>query len=145
MTLRPRFRAATAVVGCLAIALFLDACADSSSRPTEPNPAAPAPVPAPAPSATPMPTESDLVIEIVAENGNMSFVPASASVQVGQRVRWHNAHVLTHTATQDGGGFDTGFIAPGATSPAITIATPGTLGYHCRVHPNMVGSVRLAQ
>lgn len=159
MTGRSRFRLAAALAACLAAAFILDSCGDSSSFPTEPNPspapsarpvpaptATPAPAPAPpAPSPTPLPTEPDLVIEIVAINGNMSFIPANASVQAGQLVRWHNAHLDTHTATQDGGGFDTGFIRPGATSAPITITAPGTLTYHCQIHPSMVGSVRLAR
>jgi len=71
----------------------------------------------------------------------MSFAPATASLQVGQQVRWHNADRITHTATQDGGGFDTGFLAPGATSASITVTAPGTLRYHCSVHPSMVGAL----
>jgi plastocyanin len=71
----------------------------------------------------------------------MSFSPNPASVQVGQRIVWHNADVFTHTATQDSGGFDTGSIAPGGTSAPITLNAPGTVGYHCTVHPSMVGTL----
>jgi plastocyanin len=78
-------------------------------------------------------------------NGNMSFVPATATVQVGQQVRWHNAHTVTHTATRDGGGFDTGFIAPGATSAPITVTTAGRLSYHCEIHPSMVAALDAAE
>jgi plastocyanin len=80
----------------------------------------------------------------VAINGSMSFTPQTPSLQVGQQVRWHNAHSITHTATQDGGGFDTGFIAPGATSAPITVNAPGTLSYHCEIHPSMVGALNVA-
>jgi plastocyanin len=81
------------------------------------------------------------VIDIVAENGNMSFAPATANLQVGQQVQWHNVDNITHTATQDGGGFDTGLIRPGATSAPITVTTAGTLRYHCEIHPSMVGAI----
>jgi plastocyanin len=75
----------------------------------------------------------------------MSFAPAAASLQVGQQVRWHNADTTVHTATQDGGGFDTGFILPGGTSAPITVSAPGTLRYHCSVHPSMVGSLNVSR
>jgi plastocyanin len=102
----------------------------------------PTPAPTPTPSPTPAPT---IVIQIVAINGNMSFSPATANVRVGQQVVWHNAHSDTHTATQDGGGFDTGLIRPGATSAPITVTAPGTLRYHCEIHPVMVGVLDVAQ
>jgi plastocyanin len=73
----------------------------------------------------------------------MSFSPNPASVQVGQQVRWRNADSVTHTATQDGSGFDTGSIAPGATSAPITFSAPGTIGYHCQIHPSMVGTLNV--
>jgi plastocyanin len=75
----------------------------------------------------------------------MGFVPATADVQLGQQVRWHNADSTTHTATQNGSGFDTGFIRPGATSVPITVTTAGTLNYHCEIHPEMLGALRVAQ
>jgi plastocyanin len=74
-------------------------------------------------------------------NGKNSYSPSPASVQVGQQVRWRNTDNLTHTATQDGGGFDTGSIAPGATSAPITLSAPGTINYHCTPHPSMVGTL----
>ena len=74
-------------------------------------------------------------------NGANSFSPSPASVQVGQQISWHNADAIAHTATQDGGGFDTGAISPGGTSAPITVSTAGTLGYHCAFHPSMVGTL----
>ena len=75
--------------------------------------------------------------------GDKSYTPSSASVSVGQQVAWHNADSIAHTATQDGGGFDTGRISPGATSAPVPINRTGTLSYHCTVHPSMVGEVRV--
>jgi plastocyanin len=86
-----------------------------------------------------------VVIEIVGDRRSMSFSPASVSLRVGQQVRWHNADTVVHTATQDGGGFDTGLIRPGATSAPVTVTTPGTLAYHCEVHPDMVGALSVAE
>lgn len=101
----------------------------------------PAPTPTPTPNPTPTPGPSLVVVEILGEAGNMSFSPAAASLRVGDQVRWHNADRIVHTATQDGGGFDTGLIPAGATSAPITVTTSGTLRYHCAVHPSMVGAL----
>lgn len=74
----------------------------------------------------------------------MSFKPNPAPVQVGQQIRWHNADVFAHTATQNGGGgFDTGSIAPGGTSGPITLSAPGNIGYQCGFHPSMVGTLNV--
>jgi plastocyanin len=75
--------------------------------------------------------------------GDKSYAPGTANVVVGQQVRWHNDDGVSHTATQNGGGFDTGPIAPGSTSAPITFNKKGTLDYHCTVHPSMVGKVHV--
>jgi plastocyanin len=75
----------------------------------------------------------------------MSFSPSTASVQAGQQVQWHNADGIAHTATQNGGGFDTGTILPGGTSAPITITATGAIGYHCVFHPSMVATVTVTQ
>lgn len=103
------------------------------------------PTPAPAPTPAPTPTPNALVIQIVGEKGNMSFTPDSASLQAGRQVRWHNTDAITHTATQDGGGFDTGFIPPGGTSAPITVTTAGAITYHCAIHPSMVGALNVTR
>jgi plastocyanin len=74
---------------------------------------------------------------------SMTFSPASASVAAGQQIVWHNADSVAHTATQDGGGFDTGLISPGATSGPVTLSTTGTVGYHCAVHPFMTATLNV--
>jgi plastocyanin len=156
--MRHRSRSRTAVVMAIGLtAAWLVGCGGGySSSPTATNPgprptpapsSSPTPTPNPMPSATPTPApaQSTVVIDIVAINGNMSFRPATASLRVGQQVRWHNAHTDTHTATQDGGGLDTGLIRPGATSAPITVTAPGTLRYHCEIHPVMVGALVVTQ
>jgi plastocyanin len=143
-------------------ALLITSCNGSSSpvgssalppaaAPTPaPTPApSPTPTPSPEPAASPMPTPSPtptpvpgpVTIEIEGMDGGRSFSPSPASVTAGQQVRWHNVDSIAHTATQNGGGFDTGSIAPGATSAPITLTTTGTIGYHCAFHPSMVGTL----
>jgi plastocyanin len=84
---------------------------------------------------------ADVTITIIAENGNMSFSPDPATVNVGQRVAWRNSAGAIQTATQNGGTFDTGTINSGATSGAITMTTAGSFSYHCSLHPAMVGTL----
>jgi plastocyanin len=84
-----------------------------------------------------------IIIDIVGINGSMSFSPNPASVRVGQQIVWRNTDAIAHTATQDVGGFDTGPIAPGGTSAPITLGAAGTIGYHCKIHPSMVGTLNV--
>ena len=143
---RHSLRTAGLIAGCLTAALLLNACGGYSSSPTTPYPSAqPSPTPSPTPTPASTPGADAVVVEILGENGNMSFNPALASLQVGQQIRWHNADTTVHTATQDGGGFDTGFLAPGATSASITLNAAGSLRYHCSVHPSMVGTLNVTQ
>ena len=69
------------------------------------------------------------------------FSPKPIQVTVGSTVSWTNATAPVHTATSDTGAWDTGNIAPGATSSAISFPTAGTFAYHCAIHPSMTGSV----
>jgi len=143
---RHSLRTAGLITGCLTAAMLLNACGGYSSSPTTPYPSPqPSPIPSPTPTPAPTPSANAVVVEILGENGNMSFSPALATLQVGQQVRWHNADRTVHTATQDGGGFDTGFLAPGATSASITLNAAGSLRYHCSVHPSMLGALNVTQ
>jgi plastocyanin len=133
--------------------LLIGSCGKSSYTPTMPYVAAPSPTPAPTPTPTPTPepgptpspaptpVPDSITISINGMNGSQSFSPNPAGVKVGEQIRWHNADSVAHTATQDGGGFDTGAISPGATSAPITLTTAGTINYHCAFHPSMVGTL----
>ncbi len=82
---------------------------------------------------------ADVTITITGQNGASSYSPSPANVTIGQTVAWRNSGGMTHTATQTGGGFNTGNIANGATSAPITINTAGDLNYECNIHPSMTG------
>jgi plastocyanin len=101
---------------------------------------------APTPTTTtttvpPTTATADLVISILGDQGGMSFSPASATLRVGQTVAWRNNDTDLHTATQDGGRFNTGNITRGATSAPIAMSAAGAFPYHCALHPGMVGSL----
>ncbi|MGX9936701.1 cupredoxin domain-containing protein [Advenella kashmirensis] len=67
---------------------------------------------------------------------NMQFVPATLTVRPGDKVRWVNKDLVTHTASATGSQFDSGDISAGA-SWTYTVQKTGTLGYVCRYHPGM--------
>lgn len=66
------------------------------------------------------------------------FSPQLVIVARGGTVRWTNNDITTHTAT--GNTFDTGTLAPGASSTK-TFATVGSFNYVCSLHSGMTGTV----
>jgi plastocyanin len=111
-----------------------------SSTPAAPSTPAPTPAPTPTPAAN-----ADLVISILGDSGNMSFSPANATLRVGQTVAWRNDDTDVHTATDNGGRFNTGTVARGTRSAPITMTSAGSFPYHCQFHPGMVGSLTVTQ
>jgi plastocyanin len=109
-------------------------CGSSNSSPTSPGPT-------PAPGGGGGGTAADVMITINGMDGSLSFSPGNASVKAGQTVAWKNADSITHAIAQDGGGFSTSSIGPGATSAPITVSTTGNMPYHCSIHPTMTGAL----
>jgi len=94
---------------------------------------------------TPTPSDSGVVtINVVAINGAQSFSPNPATVPSGQTVVWHNVDNITHRVVLNDRSVDTGDLAPGASSQAMTIGGAGGGQYHCSIHPVMVGSLNQA-
>jgi plastocyanin len=120
--------------GLLLLAVTATGCSGSSYT----SPTTPTPTPTPGGGA-------DVTITITGMNGSQSFSPNPATAKAGQKVAWYNADNTTHTATADGGSFNTGNIAPGATSSPITVASLGSFNYHCQIHPTMVGTLTVTQ
>ena len=87
--------------------------------------------PAPSPPGTP---SAEFVIQPGAIHaGNMAFVPARDTVQVGQIVRLRNADSITHQInTQTAGGPSWGSIAGGGTRDQ-TANTAGTFTFICTI------------
>jgi len=90
---------------------------------------------------TPSPTTTP-TITIVGRNGAQAFSPNPASFG-GQPVVFKNNDSASHRIILNDGSVDTGDIAPGATSRAVTMPASGT-NYHCSIHPGMIGSVTAA-
>lgn len=91
---------------------------------------------------------ADVVIHVKANSstsGANAFNPATATVAVGQTVQWVNDDNMVHTATADGGTFNTGNIGAGGVSGIITInGAAGARAYHCSVvGHNMTGTLNV--
>ena len=113
------------VIVATGASMLMSACGSDSSSPTAPS------------------TAADVTVTIQANNASNSYAPNPVSMRLGQTIAWRNADSITHTATQDSGGFNTGSVAAGATSAATMMNTAGTFAYHCTIHPGMVGTINV--
>jgi plastocyanin len=71
------------------------------------------------------------------------FLPTPIHVRAGGKVTWLNCEAtsgLAHTATADGGAWDSNVLAPGS-SFTFTFPAAGTFAYHCDIHPSMIAAV----
>lgn len=66
----------------------------------------------------------------------MHFDPGQITLNAGDTVEWKNEDIFAHTVTANDGSFDSGLISPGESWKTV-IKGAGTIGYHCRPHPNM--------
>jgi plastocyanin len=102
----------------------------SSTPPTTPSPA---------------PTGTNIVtISIVGDRGATSFSPNPATCNPSQMVVWKNNDTIVHRVVIDGLGIDTGPLNPGASSQPMSLANVSR-GYHCSLHPGMVGALNGAE
>ena len=104
-----------------------DAATDPTTTPAETT--------APAESTTPAP-DSTTTVEIL----NNAFNPPQLNVAPGTTVTWVNRDSVPHTVTADNGLFDSKELAPGASYPVV-LDGAGTVTYHCKLHPEMRGSI----
>lgn len=71
---------------------------------------------------------------------NYAYQPPSITVAPGTKVTFANHDKTAHTATQQGSGFDSGTIKPGAHT-TVTFTKPGTYTYYCQFHAFMHGTI----
>jgi plastocyanin len=71
---------------------------------------------------------------------DFEFAPASVAINAGDTVTWTNEGPTPHSATADGGSFDTGVFRAGQ-SRSQTFDQAGTFTYFCTPHPNMQGTI----
>jgi len=75
---------------------------------------------------------------------DFDFSPGRLTVEAGTAVTWTNTGSRPHTATDRGGTFDTRPIAPG-TKAEVTLSTPGTYFYFCRINPAKMNGVLVVE
>ena len=92
------------------------------------------------PTNMPLPAGTISIVPGASGLTSNAYSPNQMIVGVGATVTWINNDSVTHTATADGGLWDSGRIDPGGRF-SVTFSTAGTFPYHCTIHPNMVGSV----
>jgi plastocyanin len=96
----------------------------------------------PAPAAPGPCDPADKAVNIVS-SGDSGFSPTTVEVPVGGTVCWTNQHSEPHTATADNGGNpNSGTLTPGA-SYRESFSADATIPYHCGIHPNMKGTVKV--
>lgn len=71
---------------------------------------------------------------------DVKFVNDEVKVKAGGQVVFDNQDTQPHTATADGGSFDTDSIDSG-TKKSVTFANAGTFTFHCSFHPFMKATV----
>ena len=104
------------------------------STPTTPS--SPAPT-TPAPAAT----GANVTVAIVSSAGSGAFSPNPAPAGSGQTVAFKNNDGTMHHLVADNGTWDSGDIAPGASSKILSVNSATAFTFHCTVHPTMVGSI----
>lgn len=93
-------------------------------------------IPSPLTAAAPAPTTAD--VEVV----DYEFAPTNVTVAPGGTVRWTLTGKAPHTVTAD--GFDSGSLTSGDTYEQ-TFNDVGTVDYRCEFHPEMTGTVTVAE
>jgi len=123
-------RRSSTMIGGAALTLLLSSLACSGGSPASPT--SPAPLPA---GGT-----NRVTVGIVADRGSQSFAPNPAAMTGGATIAWRNDDGVVHRIVANDGSFDTGNLAPGATSTPVTPPGAGA-NYHCSIHPTMVGAI----
>jgi plastocyanin len=95
-------------------------------------------------SNNPKPAANVLVTSGAASKTTTAYAPATFTVSLasGGKVTWRNDDNITHTATDTAAApnFSTGNLTPGDTA-SVVFTVAGTYGYHCSIHPGMVGTI----
>ncbi|HEV2124382.1 MAG TPA: cupredoxin family copper-binding protein, partial [Chloroflexota bacterium] len=79
---------------------------------------------------------SEVTVEIV----DFEYAPDPVEITAGFTVTWVNRDSVPHTATGDGGSFQSGTLRTDE-SFSSTFDEPGTYEYFCEFHANMSGTV----
>ena len=82
---------------------------------------------------------------VTVEIGDFLFDPTPVEVGRCDEVVWHNGHSQPHTSTGNATQrWNTGNLAPDATSGPIRFEDAGEFTYICALHPFMEGTVQVS-
>ncbi|MGH7686060.1 MAG: cupredoxin domain-containing protein [Candidatus Dormibacteria bacterium] len=76
---------------------------------------------------------------------NLAFAPTTITVSVGQVLQWKNGGGIMHTVTFNDNAMsclDDAQLNGGSTWD-VTFNTAGTYAYHCTIHEQMTGTVKV--
>jgi plastocyanin len=131
----------------VALALALGACSSNSGGSIT-NPSTNQPPPAQNPN-------TDITIVQGAQNKTTTAFtpnPKSVSLASGGTVRWVNGDITggdytqgtatVHNISLNDGSYQTGNLGGNGTA-SHTFTQAGTYGFHCTIHPNMVGTIEV--
>ena len=80
---------------------------------------------------------------VAAAMQNTAFSPSKIQAKVGDVIGFTNKDSIQHTATLDDGSCTTDIVAGGATA-ALTFTAAGSYPFHCKIHPNMTGTIEVS-
>jgi plastocyanin len=113
---------------------------DPSTEPTPTPKPTPSPNPSPEPSKEPAKETEDKDQSIVIEIKDFAFSPDKVTISKGSTVIFINRDKVKHTATADGGEFDTGLLGKDV-SGKVKFDETGTFTFYCSPHPGMTGTI----
>lgn len=88
-------------------------------------------------------SESSAAGTVQAGMSGFAFAPAQITAKVGDVISFKNSDSAAHTATLDDGTCTTGQVA-GGSSDGLTFTAAGTYKFHCKIHPNMTGTITVS-
>ena len=83
--------------------------------------------------------------EVEIKMQNFQFAPKSATVKVGQKVKWVNEDTAEHDAVDKKTGQFKSELFPKGESYEFTAKKAGTISYVCTVHPGMTGTLTVTK
>lgn len=72
---------------------------------------------------------------------NFFFNPPALTVKTGAKVTWINNDNVSHTVTSDSGNLLNSETLPPGVSFSFVFTNPGSVNYHCNIHPAMEGRI----
>lgn len=133
------------VLAAGAVLLFA-ACSSGAASPAATTEASAAPsaehtaAPSAEASAAAACVENTTPGEVAVAIKDFAFIPGDIQAKVGQTLTFTNGDGAPHTATLDDGSCTTPNLGKGD-SDGLTFNAPGTYPFHCKIHPDMKGTI----